>query len=558
MQIQTLIFDKDSFDAEKAKKWAEDHKFKSAKVDETGSSFRLRQLNPGRFKTMRTITLTDGVKAVVGKGDPSSSDVHVDSTDWSAKKRKKPAPSKMMIEKQGSGIMVALYVPVAFAKTLELENGEKPEDMHITLVYIPGVGEDQKMFDKIAAAVKPVADRFDPIEVMVDGVEKFTASQQTDWKDVYYACPYASDLMIFQDQISKALAFAGVEVSRKHSFVPHITLKYADPDSAAPEKEVKGSFVVSQLSVASKTLPVKHLGLNALVPEEAKRPHPYEIAKQDEMTPEQLRAKASDLIVLPDEIEGTNCSNCKYFSYDDSQDTAVCVNPEVDQPVDDRMCCALWDADGAERVWELQSLEKNYDQQCDPDFDEDCEDVDKLLKGHGLERQPVAEDVRMAMAALSSVGAPPAGKPKRLAPDNTGAGSIEMALKALGVDDGVVPIFKADKAKQIVYGVVLEPDTVDAQEDVMAADDIEEAAHKYLIESRTVGSGHTKPIKAMPVESYIAPVDFQGEGQYGNQIVKKGSWVLGVKVLDPKEWAKVEKGEYTGFSVGGVGERIQL
>lgn len=117
------------------------------------------------------------------------------------------------------------------------------------------------------------------------------------------------------------------------------------------------------------------------------------------------------------------------------------------------------------------------------------------------------------------------------------------------------PIIKADKDKQIVYGVVLTPDEVDAQEDYMTADDIEKAAHHFLIESRTVGSQHERPAQASVVESYIAPQDMEWDGQYGPQTVKKGAWVLGVKINDKKEWNKVLDGEYQAFSVGGFGVR---
>lgn len=68
-EIQTLIFDKKKFTKEEARKWAKDHDFSTAKgVDETGSSFRIRQKDPGRFVagSFRTIEITDGVKAVIG------------------------------------------------------------------------------------------------------------------------------------------------------------------------------------------------------------------------------------------------------------------------------------------------------------------------------------------------------------------------------------------------------------------------------------------------------------------------------------------------------------
>lgn len=139
-----------------------------------------------------------------------------------------------------------------------------------------------------------------------------------------------------------------------------------------------------------------------------------------------------------------------------------------------------------------------------------------------------------------------------LKPTSKKASFVKKELK----NSQIIPIFKADQSKQIVYGVVLSPNEVDAQDDWMTSDDIEKAAHTYLSKSRIVGSGHTKKVEgANVVESYIAPQDFQTQGQYGSQTVKQGSWVLAVKILDPQEWKKVQTGEYTGFSVGGFGMR---
>ena len=69
-KVQTLIFDKEVYKtAEAARKWAKDHDFKSDKVDETDTSFRLRQRNPGDFEpdSLKTITLDKGIKAVIGR-----------------------------------------------------------------------------------------------------------------------------------------------------------------------------------------------------------------------------------------------------------------------------------------------------------------------------------------------------------------------------------------------------------------------------------------------------------------------------------------------------------
>jgi hypothetical protein len=53
---QTLIFSKAEFPKrEDAVKWAREHDFRTDKVDETESSWRLRQRDPGDFARFRTI-----------------------------------------------------------------------------------------------------------------------------------------------------------------------------------------------------------------------------------------------------------------------------------------------------------------------------------------------------------------------------------------------------------------------------------------------------------------------------------------------------------------------
>jgi hypothetical protein len=65
-RVQTLIFPRSRFTPSSAKAWARKHRFKSGKVDITGQSIRIRQLPPGGFSRMRTISLGPSVKAVVG------------------------------------------------------------------------------------------------------------------------------------------------------------------------------------------------------------------------------------------------------------------------------------------------------------------------------------------------------------------------------------------------------------------------------------------------------------------------------------------------------------
>lgn len=122
-----------------------------------------------------------------------------------------------------------------------------------------------------------------------------------------------------------------------------------------------------------------------------------------------------------------------------------------------------------------------------------------------------------------------------------------------------VPVIDAQKNKQVVFCVAMEPDTFDAHDDMVTADDIENACWDFNANARTIGRMHVEKAGAELVESYIAPQDLHFDaGMYGPQVVTKGSWVIGVRVHDPDDWAKVVSGEYGGVSIGGTGRREEL
>lgn len=118
----------------------------------------------------------------------------------------------------------------------------------------------------------------------------------------------------------------------------------------------------------------------------------------------------------------------------------------------------------------------------------------------------------------------------------------------------LVSVLKADTEQQLVYGVILEPETFDAHGDKVSAEEIEQAAHEYLVNSRIIGRQHMEKANALLVESNIAPVDYDINGAP----VKKGSWVGVVKVLDPDLWQSVKEGKVTGFSIGGLAEKTPV
>ncbi len=122
-----------------------------------------------------------------------------------------------------------------------------------------------------------------------------------------------------------------------------------------------------------------------------------------------------------------------------------------------------------------------------------------------------------------------------------------------------IPILKASDEEQTITGIVLKPETTDAQGDIYSAAVIREAAHKFLANynSKTKLGLQHKTFKSGQfalVESYLAP----GDIAINSKIVTEGSWVMTVKVLDSKLWQMVKDGKLTGFSIGGRAKVQQL
>lgn len=115
----------------------------------------------------------------------------------------------------------------------------------------------------------------------------------------------------------------------------------------------------------------------------------------------------------------------------------------------------------------------------------------------------------------------------------------------------VVEFCKSDSDKRLVYGIVYEPDVVDSDGHFSTSDVIEETAHEYMADYQNINLMHEQPLgpDIKVVESYIAPIDFN----MGNQYVRKGSWVMVVRILNDELWQAVKEGKLNGFSIEGKG-----
>ncbi len=124
---------------------------------------------------------------------------------------------------------------------------------------------------------------------------------------------------------------------------------------------------------------------------------------------------------------------------------------------------------------------------------------------------------------------------------------------ALEVEKEVQFIYK-DDSKHLVYGIVMVPDVEDTGNDVTSKEEVEKAAHAFMESSQVIGLDHTSKLDAVPVESYIAPVDIT----IGKEHVPEGSWVMVTKVLEDGVWLMVQAGEINAYSIGARAYRTPL
>lgn len=112
-------------------------------------------------------------------------------------------------------------------------------------------------------------------------------------------------------------------------------------------------------------------------------------------------------------------------------------------------------------------------------------------------------------------------------------------------------IIKTDAENHYVTGVVYEPMTEDSHGNYMTEDEIVKACYWYSENGDKVDLQHSfEPLDgATVVENWVAKADFK----VGDEEVKKGTWLMTVKVTNGDIWKGIENGEITGLSMGGVG-----
>lgn len=117
-------------------------------------------------------------------------------------------------------------------------------------------------------------------------------------------------------------------------------------------------------------------------------------------------------------------------------------------------------------------------------------------------------------------------------------------------------ILKTDAEKHYVTGIVYEPMVEDTDGNYMTEEEITKAAHWFMKNAGDADIQHCfeKAEGVEVVESYVAKCDMEIEGQP----IKKGTWLMTMEVADTEVWDRIEKGEITGFSMGGKGSYSEI
>lgn len=137
---------------------------------------------------------------------------------------------------------------------------------------------------------------------------------------------------------------------------------------------------------------------------------------------------------------------------------------------------------------------------------------------------------------------------------------VEKVTKKATLDAAVfaksIPLIKGTDPgdERFVLGIVLEPEVVDAQGDIYSTDEVRQAAHRFMEEFGGLGLMHRMRVNGQVkvLESYLAPGDFA----VGDATVRKGTWLLAVRILSDELWSEVKDGQLTGFSIGGSARRV--
>jgi hypothetical protein len=117
--------------------------------------------------------------------------------------------------------------------------------------------------------------------------------------------------------------------------------------------------------------------------------------------------------------------------------------------------------------------------------------------------------------------------------------------------------FTISKAEErIILAVALVPSEIDHQNDEIDAKEIEKGLASWMESGHHLKLNHTEPADhlAKVIQAFIAPENYT----INNHPIKKGSLIVGLKILDEDLWEDIVAGSYRGLSVAGVSKVMEV
>lgn len=531
----------------------------------------------------KSITSSDLSEA--GKLPPASLDGKFKDED-DDKKKKLPKVKEAEIEvlkedPKKTGVMVALMLTPNMAEKLAIPGGEKPEDLHLTLAYL---GHQHEMpadyIQRLEKIVHKSIFGYGAIKGTVSGIGVFT-SKEEDSKDVVYASFDSTYLSKFREALMLEIEADGLPVRKEHGFTPHITLAYVPKNSKA-SVESMDNYVLNFRTVAIVLGNKIHKKFHFVssVEKSADVHTKSLVITANDKTMQTVTKVLHSIKLFSDSVLTNKIKNKQIkvsFSLPESTDCTV-DGLEGDTLNADHVAKAL-----SSQEFSLDSIDIEKEENTN------CEFLKLILvKNRNANMCSVCKKNLATHVAVWD-DAPDSGIPvcnrckpkdKRVSKDRSIEDLYGIDNRSRVVCDNIssydaevwfvhptelikkqeenvektheIPITKIDQQKRIVTGIVLEPETIDAHGDIISEEVIEEAAHKFLAAyNRGTEMGYMHRIFGKIgvdlVESWLAKED----SVLGGQTIKKGTWLISVKVLDDKVWSNILLGKLNGFSIGG-------
>jgi len=407
------------------------------------------------------------------------------------------------------GVMIGFFLPISLANSIALEDGEDPEELHVTVLYL-GKELEEEQVTKVKKITSHLANRIKPIQGEITGHGRFPATEHSDGKDVRVRLVSIPRLEALREELIFKLRLEGIEPVLNFGYTPHITLKYADPSEKDPlPSSTSIPFSFTTLTVASGGIHYDYVLTGK------------EIIKTKSFTVTSVKKGINGkgfADLLTDDMKNT-CS----ISYD-YRTTSLFKGERI--------------------TWKNS---QGFVLNADGEF------VDQFTK-IGYSFNPV-DEIESNVYLFSDV----------LSPISPVFEKEEIEkLKEISVPIRT-EFSKFDEEKRWAFGwasVVLEKDTlvVDSHGHVISENELEEAAYKFVLNARVGGVMHEREGEdPVQVGLLIESMMFTKEKQavLGIDLEKSGWWV-GFYVTNDEVWKLVKEGLLSEFSIHGSGKSTPI